>query len=85
MLFSLELAKLSIDERRHEGDESRLVSLARQIAACCRPATLRMRIAAAIRAEGDACCPSDQEASCARSGPPTATDSPTITTPGAIA
>ncbi len=61
MPFSLELAKLSVEERRHEGDQSRLVSLARRIAACCRPATLRMRIAAAVRAAGDVCCPSDQE------------------------
>ncbi len=61
MLFSLELAKLSIDERRHEGDESRFVSLARRIAACCTPATLRMRIAAAVRAAGDVCCQADQE------------------------
>ena len=61
MLFSLEVAKLSIDERHHEGDESRLASFARRIAECCKPTTLRTRIAAAIRAAGDVCCPSDQE------------------------
>jgi hypothetical protein len=49
MLFSFELAKLSIDERRREGDGSRFVSLARRIVECCKPATLRMRLAATIR------------------------------------
>ncbi len=61
MIFSLEVAKASIDERRHAGDESRLVALARQIIECCKPASLRSRFAAAIRAAGDVCCPSDQE------------------------
>jgi hypothetical protein len=61
MLFSVELAKLSIDERRRDVDAARLVSLARRIADCCKPATLRMRVAAAIRSAADACCPSDQE------------------------
>jgi hypothetical protein len=61
MIFSLELAKLSINERQQEGDESRLASLARQIVECCKPLSLRMRLAAVIRAAGDVCCPSDQE------------------------
>ena len=61
MLFSFELAKLSIDERRRSEDESRLAALARRIADCCKPATLRMRLAAAIRSAADVCCPSDQE------------------------
>ncbi len=61
MLFSLELAKLTIDERQREGDESRFATLARRIAECCTPSTLRMRLAAAIRAAGDVCCPSDGE------------------------
>lgn len=61
MIFSFELAKLSIAERRIAGDESRLVALARRIADCCKPSSLRMRLAAAIRAAGDICCPSDQE------------------------
>ena len=60
MQFSLELAKLAIAERRQEGDRSRLVALARRVAECCKPATLRMRLAAALRASGNVCCPSDQ-------------------------
>ncbi len=60
MHFSLELAKLANDERRQEVDRSRLVALARRVAKCCKPATLRMRIAAALRASGRVCCPSDQ-------------------------
>jgi hypothetical protein len=61
MHFSVELAKLSISERRREGDESRLIAMARRIADCCKPSTLRLRLAAAIRSAGDICCPSDQE------------------------
>ena len=61
MLFSVELAKLTIDDRRREGERARLASLARRIAECCKPATMRMRLAAAIRAAGDACCSSGQE------------------------
>lgn len=61
MYPTTEIAKLAIQDRQRDAADSRLARLAQRLADCCRPATLRMRIAAAIRAAGDVCCPPLEE------------------------
>ncbi|MFN8631111.1 MAG: hypothetical protein U0838_12590 [Chloroflexota bacterium] len=61
MLTTIELARLTAQDRDREAARDGLRHLAQRLAACCRPASLRMRIAAARRAFADACCSPSQE------------------------
>lgn len=49
MLDTIDLVRLTIAERHLEAERGRLATLASRFASCCSPATLRSRIAAAIR------------------------------------
>jgi hypothetical protein len=60
MLANIDLVRLTIEERHRDADRGRLVALARRVASCCAPATLRTRIVTAIRGTAAKGCPPDE-------------------------